>query len=298
MKSLTWYREPLVHFFLIGIVMFIVYTLLNPEGFNDQLDRKIIIQPGDLEWMISSWERQRGRAPTLEELTRMVNEHIREEVLYREAISLGLDQNDAIVRRRMAQKMSFMTKGLGEQETPTDEILQAFYFKNRARYETPAMISISHIYFSADKRGEAAKTDAQNVLQQLQSEKNPPKSAPDRGDRFILQYDYKQMTKKDLANQFGENFAESVFGLKSDGWYGPIESNYGQHLVYTSNRTEANLPEFHTQKRRVELDWNHDQKQAAEKKMMAGMLQKYNIEITSEAQSKLNMELVNLGEAE
>ena len=139
MKQRSWYKDPLIHFLIIGTLMFALYSLLNPGDAANGKNTAITIQPADLEWMIDRWEQQMGRAPTKEELTRMVNEYVQEEVLYREAQSLGLDQNDVIIRRRMAQKMVFMAKENAGQTTPPDSVIKAFYIANRREYETPAL---------------------------------------------------------------------------------------------------------------------------------------------------------------
>ena len=143
----------------------------------------------------------------------MIESHLREEVLYREGLALGLDQNDTIIRRRLAQKMEFLFEDLADQVEPTDEELKRYFDKYNDKYLLPARVSFSHIYFNVDRHGEAAYGNAKQLLKKLQSHKPSLLRASDQGDRFMLEYDYAQKIQQEVANVFVSRPAGSRLAL-------------------------------------------------------------------------------------
>ena len=293
-SRLPLYKEPLLHFFIIGVTLFAVYALtLGPtrEESDGTEVTGIVVGQAQLDHLIATWKQLWDREPTRQELTRLVNDYIREEVLYREAIALGLDRDDTIVRRRMAQKMAFLSRGDAPQD-PTDGDLRKWFAKNQQRYEFPATVSFSHIYFSSEQRGPRATDDAKEVLAKLHSEATPPIRDPDRGDRFMTRYDFVSIGQRDLRNLFGDEFATRVFELKALGWHGPVESSYGQHLVYLSERTERHVPDFEIVRSRVEIDWMQGQIEATNRELLERLLKKYGLHIGAAVKSRLDGEVL------
>ncbi len=182
------FRDPLIQFVLLGAVLFGVYAFAS-DAFKKDESRRIQIGEAEVALLAAGWERQWRRPPTEQELRSLVDARVREEVLYRAALAVGLDENDMVVRRRMVQKMEMLTQDLALLADPTDQELRTFFQENPDDYRLPPRIGFSHVYFNADRRGSSATQDAQAVLADIQGQSPQPRSAPGRGDRFMLQYD-------------------------------------------------------------------------------------------------------------
>lgn len=234
-----WLQEPLLHFLLIGAALFaLFYLVADPETVSDN---RIVISEADVDRMITLFERKSQRLPTQQELNGLVEAQIREEILYREALAMGLDQDDTIVRRRMAQKVEFMFNDLVDADDASDEDLQRFLSENPERFIESARTSFVHIYLNADRRGENADTDARQLLQSLHLEQEAidPSTA---GDPFMLGYVFDDQDEDQVSRMFGSDFAKSLGKIKPGSWQGPVASGYGLHLVYIKDRTESRLP--------------------------------------------------------
>jgi hypothetical protein len=268
--------EPLVHFVVLGVLIFAVYGLL-PEA-EDANQSRITVTAQDIERLRTLWERQWGRPPTQEELSGLVESHVREQVLYVEALKMGLDRDDTIVRRRMVQKMEFLSEGVTNTAEPPAEELDEFWRRNAARYAVPAKVSFSHVYFSRDRRGTRAEGDARAALSLLASS-NGAEDPSRLGDPIMLQYDHRLRTQREVAEMFGAEFAEAVFQTEVARWRGPIESAYGLHLVRVSERTEPRTPPLAEVRERVVTDWRHERRQQANQSFYENLRQQYEIVI-------------------
>ena len=192
---------------------------------------------------------------------------------------MGLDANDTIVRRRLVQKLEFLTEDLVAQAAPTDAELEAYFVEHQTRYEVPPRVSFAHIYFNADRR-ENALADAERVLAELETDAEPPSRAPELGDRFMLQYDYPNRSSRDVEQTFGREFAETLFRLSAQAtWQGPVASSYGYHLVRVTNRTESMLPELTAVKERVRLDFESARRERANEAYLQSLLAQYDVTI-------------------
>ncbi len=247
---MKWYREPLVHFLGIGALLFGVFALVNDKAGSGAANR-IEITAAEVERLQQRWTRQWNRPPTETELKGLINSHIREEILYREGLALGLDQNDTIIRRRLAQKMEFLAEDLADQVKPTDEELMRFFDRNRDQYRFPGRFSFTHVYFSVDRRGIAAEQDARRLLAHLQTTDATPLRAAGQGDRIMLEYDFVRKTEQEVAKLFGRRFVEQLAEIPEGSWQGPIESGYGLHLVRVHDKVEPRLPELNEVRDRV-----------------------------------------------
>jgi len=244
-----WLKEPLLHFLIIGALIFVLFSVVNKEE-DIVSGNKIVVSAADIERLSNNWSKRWNRLPTDTELQGLVESYIREEVYYREALALGLDQNDTILRRRLMQKMEFLSNDLAELNQPDDTELNKYFLDNQDKYILPARVSFTHIYFSLDKRGSRAFEDAKNVLSELNAMR-----APERGDSFMLQYDFAQEAPFEVERLFGKVFAEKLLTLEKDVWQGPIESGYGLHLVRISEKIDARMPELASVIDRVRTDW-------------------------------------------
>ena len=287
-----WLKEPLLHFLVIGALIFVVFSMVNKEEAQDD-GKKIVVSAGDIERLSANWEKTRNRLPTEKELQGLVDSYIREEVYYREALALGLDQDDTVLRRRLMQKMEFLSNDLAELNTPSETSLKAYFFEHREKYELPARMSFTHIYFSFDKRGRQVFQDAGNVLADIQAVSTPIPRAPEQGDPFMLQYDFTLESPFEVARLFGQGFAEQLFQLKTNGWQGPIESGYGLHLVRIHEKVEARMPELAAVIDKVRTDWMFEQRQKINKEIYERFKERYEI-VIEKIPDKSSLEKTNV----
>jgi hypothetical protein len=272
----SWFKEPLVHFLLIGALLFGVYSLVNPEEAS-VADNKIVVSAGDIERLAANWSKKWNRPPTDTELQGLINSYIREEVYYREALALGLDQDDTILRRRLMQKMEFLSNDLADLNNPDETALNEYFQKNQEKYELPARISFTHIYFSLDRHGNQIFDDAEKVLADIQAASPPISHAPDRGDSFMLQYDFTLETPFEVSRLFGQQFTEELFQTATSNWQGPIASGYGLHLVRISEKVEARMPELASVIDKVRTDYMFEQRQKTNKAIYERFKERYEI---------------------
>jgi len=263
-------REPLVHFVLLGALLFGVYALVGGEqtGPVDQ----IIITEGQIDQLAVGFSRTWQRPPTEEELKGLIDDRIREEVFYREAIAIGLDRDDTIVRRRMRQKLEFLTEDLAAQfAPPTDQEIEDYFTLHADTYREEATVSFEHISFSRDRRGKSAEADARAALAQLNGKGTAAVDLDSMGDATLLPVAFHLAPRGQIARMFGEGFARELmkldpksksrrgerskgsgieefanhdYPLMTGGWSGPIESPYGLHLVRIREQVPGRSPEL------------------------------------------------------
>jgi peptidyl-prolyl cis-trans isomerase C len=270
-------REPLVHFLLIGLALFAVYAALQRGPGHKGTSYLIELTEDDLRQLQIGFTAQWGRPPTKQEIAGLVKSKVREEILYREALALGLDKEDTIVKRRMAQKMEFLGEDVSNLREPRQEELRAWYEKNSQQFVLPSLVTFHHLYFSPDKRGAKAREDAAQVLRKIAGKAEESPATAKLADRFMFQDYYADRSREQLANVFGTNFAHSVFELKSGSWQGPIESGYGWHLIWIDAARSGRTPAFEEVEPEVKTAWLADQKAIEWEKAYAKMRAKYDV---------------------
>ena len=261
----SWLRDPLWVFLGLGLLLF----LFDSNSTND--DSTIEITSDDKARLAAQWQAQTRREPTAAELDGLVEQFIEEEVYYREAIALQLETNDTIIRRRLVQKLVFLTEDIATAAEPTAAELEDFYATNKADYLVPKKYSFSHVYFSRDRR-EDARADALAALQQARSQNADP-----TGDPFILQSSFADRSQRDMAGTFGSNFAAALDGLPQDAWSEPVESAYGWHLIKLHAIQAAHTPEFAAVGKRLRNDYQSSLRTKANDRYKAELLNKYQI---------------------
>jgi len=275
-------REPLVHFIVLGAGLFVLQAVVNPGAMGRRTTR-IDAGPDELAWIATTWLQQYRRPPTDSELRSLVDDYVREEVLYREALAMGLDRDDIIIKRRMVQKMGFLTEDVATQRPPTHQELERFFAANQERYRLSLRLTFTHVYFSTDRRGAAARADAERALARLRRAGGPAR-APDLGDRFMLQYDFAERSPDEIAQLFGGMFAESLFALPQvPGWQGPVTSSFGLHLVRVIGRTPGRLPALDEVAALVTQDYDLQRRNDANAQRYASLRRRYTVTIDSAA---------------
>jgi peptidyl-prolyl cis-trans isomerase C len=272
-----WSREPLLHFLLIGMALFAVYDFMHRGRGGVESSKQIVLSIDDLQQMdtyfVSQWHRQ----PTPAEFQAMVEDKVREEVLYREGLAMGLDKDDTIVKRRMAQKMQFIAEDVATAHEPSLEELKAWFGKNSSKFALPSRYSFRHLYFSPDKRGKNAQDNAVNVLAKIAGQPEDSKLAVSLADQFMFQDYYGDRTPEALAKEFGPQFAVALEKVKPGSWQGPIESGYGWHLVFVDTVIPGRIPALEEIEPDVKTVWLGEQKATAWQKAYAGMRAKYAV---------------------
>jgi len=268
--------EPLVQFFILGLLLFFLTSYIRQH--RDKESREIIVDNERIGLMVMNFKTQTGDLPNKEQLDAMIENYIREEISYREAKKMGLDKDDEIIRRRLSQKFDFLQTDLVEDEQPSEEDLKEFYSKHPLLFQTETTVSFSHIYFSTDNSTDnIAKQKALTVLQQLKRTKLF--RAPEKGDRFPLQYDYTDQSALDIQQNFGgrNNILDTLFNAAINTWVGPVRSGYGWHLLFISNRNKAVEIPFASIKEDVKSKWLEATKQSQNKKTFDKLEEKYII---------------------
>jgi peptidyl-prolyl cis-trans isomerase C len=243
--------EPFLHFLVLGALLFGIDQYLEARSKFTH----VVITPEIVRGIAENYRLQYGSLPTQERLDALLEARIREEVFYREALRLGLDQDDEIIRRRLVQKYEFLQHDLEIIAEPDEQTLRAFFDANQRRYQLPDTVSFSHIYFSPDTRGEqGARADAAHIASALTTV--GVSRAPDEGDPFPGPSDFARVSQDELSRVFGrEGLASGVFALPASRWSDPIRSGLGWHIVYVNSRESARSASFHDVREVVRRDY-------------------------------------------
>lgn len=271
-------RDPLIHFALAGALIYAGYfAFAEPE--ETENPATLTVATGDVEWLMTSFSKRWGRAPTRTELDGLIDQHVKEQLLYREALKLGLDQDDVIIRRRMAQKLEFLVVDLLASADPTDEQLHAYFEENNDRYLDEPTIDLTQIFFDPDKRGNATLADAEVAKAALEAAGDAPLDTSKFGDGFLLQTYFASAPKTEISRLFGSGFADPVFELEQGIWHGPILSGYGTHVVYVHNLQAPEAPRFEDIREEVLVDWADAERKRMNDKFVQEIIANYVIEI-------------------
>jgi hypothetical protein len=272
-----WLQEPLLHFLVLGVALFAVSAYLSRGSGAGASSTQIALTLDDLRQVEAYFESQWQRPPTPEELHRLVESRVQEEVLYREALAIGLDKDDTIVRRRMAQKMQFLAEDVATAREPTTDELKSWFEQNSAKFAQPSRLSFRHLYFSPDRRGAYGREDAARALAQLAGQPEDAKVAASLGDPFMFQDYYRDRAPDFLGKEFGPQFAQAIEQLSPGSWQGPIESGFGWHLVYVDTVIPGRIPAFEEIEPDVKTAWLGEQKALAWQKAYKEMRARYTV---------------------
>lgn len=269
--------EPLVHFLAIGAVLLGAYSLLDRTPQEEASPKEIVLSVDSMAQLLMIFESQWKRQPTQDEFNAMIEDRVRQDILYREALALGLDKDDTIVKRRMAQKMQFLAEDVAAQQEPTSDDLRAWFAEHTDLFSVPARISFRHLYFSPDKRGGSARDDAEKALAGLTGAPQNAALTGSLGDQFMFQDYYADRAPQAIAGEFGLEFADAAAKLQPGSWQGPVKSGYGWHLVFVDNAVPARVPAFEEVEQEVKTAWLGTQKADAWRKAYEEMRAKYTV---------------------
>lgn len=272
-----WLREPLVHFLLIGALLFAADRYVQLVSGGSPSSKQIQLSLDDIRQMVILFQSQWRREPTTQELQQLVENKVQEEILYREALAMGLEKDDTIVKRRMAQKMRFLAEDVAAAREPTAAELKSWFEKNNAKFALPSRLSFRHLYFSPDRRSARARDDAANALAKLAGQPQDAKLTASLADPFMFQDYYRDRAPDYLGKEFGPQFAQAVAKLPPGSWQGPIESGFGWHLVFIDTVIPGRVPSFEEIEADVKTAWLGEQKARAWENAYKDMRAKYTV---------------------
>jgi len=271
-------REPLVHFLLASAGIYGLY--LGVAGSFDEGDeRTITVSAAEVSALREQWMRVWQREPTEEELAEIIQGNVRTQVLYREAIAMGLEQGDTVVERRLAQRLEKLAKSLMGPDEPSEEELRAWFRENEDKFREPDRYSIVQVYFDPDRRDAATLDDARVAFEKLKSIDGIPADIASYGDRLMSRNYYVDQTELDLRKSFGSGFVEQVVELEPGLWHGPILSGYGTHLVYVTEVTRAPVPDYTEFAEQVRESWTAEKVEELGEQFVENLVAKYEVTI-------------------
>lgn len=267
-------REPLLHFFALGALVFLLYAWIG--GGEDP--ETIVVSRGQQTSLIEAFAQTWGRPPTQEEFLAIVDDYLREELAYREASARELDRNDTIVRRRLRQKLELLAEDLVTLAPPTQPEIEARYAESAEQFRTETRYSFEQIDFSKDRRGPDAEADAQALLASLRAGAELDDSELP-GDSRVLPQRLSAAGEREIASIFGESFPGDLAGLTPGQWDGPVSSAFGWHLVRVAERIPGEIPPLAAVADRVQNEMLAERRRAALDLLYAGLAERYSIRV-------------------
>ncbi len=301
-------RDPLSHFLLGGLLLFLAFEWLGGSDPGAGASDVIVVDRAALLGFVQNrtkafdLELAAARLDALSEAERalLIEDYVREEALHREALALGLDEDDYVLRRRLVQKLEFVAQGFAEADGGLDEAeLAAFFAAHRDEYRVAPHVTFTHVFLDAERRGwEDARSEARAALARLRAERVPFTGAPRHGDRFLYHLNYVERTPEYVTSHFGPETGRALFALEPDAsrWHGPFESPFGAHLVMVTDRAAGRLPTLDEVRGRVEEDARRARMRERSEEAIRAIVDRYDVRIAPEAAAGRAPELARTGE--
>lgn len=285
-------KDPLTHFLAAGLGLFLLFQAVAPDDTGDADSSKIVVDREALltfvQYRTKTFEptvaAKRLEAMSEKELERIIDDYTREEALHREALALGLDGEDYVIRRRLVQKLEFIAQGLVDSGPgPSDDDVAAFFEANKEDYFVAPSLTFTHVFFDAEKRGwDSAREQGAMTVELLNKASAPFADAPKHGDRFLYQLNYVERTLDHVASHFGAPMAKALAELtpSTDLWVGPFESPYGTHIVMLTKNQPGRYPTLDEVRSRVNEDARRARAKERTEEAIARIVGSYDIQIT------------------
>ncbi len=268
-------REPLFHFLLAGIAIFALAGRVG--GGSDSAGQRIVVDDVTVANLVTGFERTWMRPPTPDELSGLVEDFVKEEILYREALALGLDRDDVVIRRRLRQKMEFLQADMADRGEIGDAELLAFLDENPERFEVPASVTFRQIFVDPQRSNGAPEARAAEILALLQSD--PDAAGQPLGDATLLPPILRRATPRVVSGQFGPGFFEAIAELPAGSWAGPVPSTYGLHLVLVDELEPSRRPELGEVRPAVERELRAVRRSEAGERFYRQLRERYEVVI-------------------
>ncbi len=283
MKKLL--QEPLVHFLLIGLGIFLVHSFI---GSNQDAMDEIVITDSDVTHMVEVWKLTWQREPTEEELAGLISSAIRQEILYKEALKMNLDHDDEVVKRRLAQKMDFLSNDISAIiNQPSDEVLKKYYAEHLEKYKLPARYSMQQVVFTFDNYANP-KEEAEKTLKRIRLGRTDPAKLK---KALSLPTRYTDVPANRLHTELGGNLASELSNLPMNEWAGPLQSGFGWHLVRVENKKEPRLPDFEQIRDALERDYAYEKERESRERIYEELRKGYNIDLQAELSPELSQRI-------
>lgn len=277
MSAKTVLREPLLHFLVIGAALFLYFHF--SAGGSGPGSTRIAITPGLVQHLGSSFARTWQRPPTEAELKGLVDEHVKEEIATREAIAMGLDRDDAIIRRRLRQKLEFLVEDAVDQAPPTDAELQAWLDRHADAVRPEPLVALRQVFVSAERRGSAAAEEEAQLLLARLNAAGPRAATEALGDASMLPAEMPLRPLSDVERAFGADFARRAEAIEPGRWSGPVPSPYGLHLVLIAERRVPPPPTLADVRPLVEREFLAERRKTQLQALYERLLRKYTVTI-------------------
>ncbi len=274
----SWFREPLFHFAITGAVLFALYSYLNPGAFVD--DTTIVVDQARIQQLRQRFMNTWQRAPSEQELAGLVDSFVTEEVLYRQAMAMGLDAGDGVIRRRLSQKMEFITLDAASLLPPSDAELHQFLQDHSSRYQLDALFSFEQVYINTDGPEAQWQQHLQDLRLQLQD------GAEVAGDRSQLAPSYHQVPTYRVKATFGEAFAQQLEGLVLNQWQ-PVTSGLGMHLVRLTGVVPSRPPELAEVRDALRRDWLDSKNREMKAALIDSLKRQYTVVIEDDRDGRI-----------
>tara|TARA_B110000285_G_C15142065_1_gene631513 strand:+ start:7316 stop:8221 length:906 start_codon:yes stop_codon:yes gene_type:complete len=261
-------KEPLLHFLLLGGALFALFSFMGTDdgiAADDSanqgsatarfISKDITVTQGQIESFIAQFTKVWQRSPTEKELKGLIDQYIREEVMYRQALELELDKDDALVRRRMRQKLEFMTEDISSLSEPTEQDLTKYLEAKPKPYRLESKLTFKQVYLDSNKRKTTIDSDVQALLTSLRAA-GASADISQLGDRLMIEQAYTATSQRDIARIFGKEFSWDILKLETGSWQEPIRSGFGLHLIYISERIDGRPPKLSEVRDAVARDWS------------------------------------------
>ena len=269
--------RTLVHLLGFGLLLALILIVVWGTPQAEDSAGRVIFTKADLKQLHARHQRTWDRPPTAEELRMAMEQYVREEIFYREALARDFDRNDPTVRLAMVRKVMMLGMARVEATEPSDKELQAYFTLRQERYRIPAVVDLLQVFVSVDKRGDRARADAEQLLADLRERDPQANELQAYGDAVMLAHVNADMSEKDLDRTFGNGFGQAVVALEPGQWAGPVESGYGLHLVKVLRRVDSAIPDWRDVRRKLVTDVQLEARKAAEDQLYAEIAPRYQI---------------------
>ncbi len=268
------FKEPLLVFLLLGGAIFALFQQVAINTSSDSTE--IVVTEGRVQALASGFKKVWQRAPDNKELEALIQNYIRDEVYYREALVMGLDKDDTIIKRRLRQKMEFISEDIASLNTPKEQELQAFLVAHQEDYRQDSRFSFRHIYFDSSKRGQTAQADAVALLAKIQTE---DVDITNLGDSLMLKQQFNDETEREIKRALGSQFLQSLRELPKGTWQGPIKSGFGLHLVRIDMHFDGKIPDLNEVREIVIRDWSAQKRKQMNEAFYTDIRKNYTVTV-------------------
>ena len=269
--------KKLSHMFTFGLLLAIVMLVVIGTPGDVENEKVIVVTGADAAQVHAKFMRTWNRLPTADELKKGIEQYIKDEVLYREAISRNLDEADPTVRLAMVRKITMMGITQTDISDLKDEDIEAYYALRNERYRLPVIVDLEQVFLNRDKRGDKIENEALRLLEELKQHNPSPEEIFNYGDVSMLNNIHNDVSKQGLDRVFGSGFSSQVITLSPGEWIGPIESSYGMHIVKITNRIESRIPELKEVLQKVITDMSYENRKAAEDQFYSELVPRYKV---------------------